>query len=194
MIKIIHRINTVSQLQDVPRKFGVEIDINAYGNRLVLQHEPMTDGEDLEDWLNAYQHRFIIFNVKTEGLEIPTRELAEKYGIESYFFLDVSFPSLLKLTQLEEKRVAVRVSEYESPETALALKGKAQWIWLDTFTRFPIGQVACRSLKDAGYRLCLVSPELLLRPAEVEIPAMQRFLEERGIVLDAVCTKRPDLW
>jgi len=52
-------------------------------------------------------------------------------GISNYFFLDQSFPFLIKWAKLGEKRLAVRVSEYESIDTALTLQEKAEWIWVD---------------------------------------------------------------
>jgi hypothetical protein len=49
-------------------------------------------------------------------------------------------------------------------------------------------------LKNSGFNLCLVSPELQGRNAEIEIPQLANLLAERGIKADAICTKRPDLW
>jgi len=42
-------------------------------------------------------------------------------------------------------------------------------------------------LREWGYRLCLVSPELQGR--EKEIPAYKAEIAARGITFDAVCTK-----
>jgi hypothetical protein len=88
----------------------------------------------------------------------------------------------------------VRVSEYESVESALTLAGKVDWVWVDCFTRFPLSGADAARLQQAGFKLCLVSPELQGRPADSEIPALRSLLAERGIVADAVCTKRADLW
>ena len=86
------------------------------------------------------------------------------------------------------------MSEFESIETALTLAGKVDWIWVDCFTYFPLSEQDARQLKDAGFKLCLVSPELQGRDANVEIPQLASLLKDRNIVADAVCTKRPDLW
>ncbi len=114
--------------------------------------------------------------------------------IQDYFFLDQSFPFLVKWARLGERNCAVRVSEFESIETALSLAGKVDWVWVDCFTHFPLQREDAQRLKAAGFRLCLVSPELQGRDAELEIPQMARLLVERGIQMDAVCTKRADLW
>jgi hypothetical protein len=76
----------------------------------------------------------------------------------------------------------------------MALAGKADWIWVDCFTRFPLSGAQAQLLQSAGFRLCLVSPELQGRDAVSEIPALQALLHAHQIQADAVCTKRPDLW
>lgn len=118
----------------------------------------------------------------------------DSHGITDFFFLDQSFPFLVKWAKAGEQRCAVRVSEFESIDTALSLAGKVDWVWVDCFTRFPLSGDEARRLQDAGFRLCIVSPELQGRNAETEIPAYAALLTERGIAAQAVCTKRPDLW
>jgi len=100
----------------------------------------------------------------------------------------------VKWARAGERRCAVRVSEFESVDSALTLAGKVDWVWVDCFTHFPLSALDGRRLKDAGFKLCMVSPELQGRNADVEIPQLARLLAERGIVADAICTKRPDLW
>ena len=74
------------------------------------------------------------------------------------------------------------------------LAGKIDWIWVDCFTRFALSGADASRLQAAGFRLCLVSPELQGRDAALEIPRLVELLAERMIRPDAVCTKRPDLW
>ena len=76
--------------------------------------------------------------MKEEGLEARLIDLMKAYGIADYFFLDQSFPFLVKWSKLGEHRCAVRVSEFESVETALALARKVDWVWVDCFTHFPV--------------------------------------------------------
>ncbi|MDG0794535.1 hypothetical protein OMP38_29615 [Cohnella ginsengisoli] len=61
---IAHRINTVAELKMVPHEYGVELDLRDYGDRLILQHDPFTDGEDFEEYLKHYQHGTMILNIK----------------------------------------------------------------------------------------------------------------------------------
>jgi hypothetical protein len=191
---ISHRRNTVSELLATDSKYGIEVDIRSKGDRLIIHHDPFVAGESFDEWIDAYRHGTLILNVKEEGLEARLIALMQSKGIADYFFLDQSFPFLVKWSKAGEHRCAVRVSEFESIETALTLAGKVDWVWVDCFTRFPLSAYDARSLKDAGFKLCLVSPELQGRDANVEIPQLASLLKERNIAADAVCTKRPNLW
>ncbi len=191
---IVHRRNTLLELQDTPTKYGVEVDIRSCGGRLIIHHDPMVEGESFEAWIGAYRHGTLILNVKEEGLESQLIVLMQNHGINDFVFLDQSFPFLVKWANAGERRCAIRVSEFESIETALALAGKVGWVWVDCFTRFPLDHEDAQRLKSAGFRICLVSPELQGRKAETEIPLLAQLLADRDIQVDAVCTKQPGLW
>jgi len=194
MHKILHRVNTKDALLKAPKEFGVEVDIRTRGNQLIMHHDPFQDGEDFENWLEVYQHGILILNVKEEGLEERLIKIMQSKGIKDYFFLDQSFPFLVKWAKAGERRCAVRVFEFEWIESALTLAGKVDWVWLDCFTHFPLTLKDIQRLKEAGFKLCIVSPELQGRDAEYEIPLLVNLLKELNIVVEAVCTKCPDLW
>lgn len=191
---IAHRKNTLASLRETPSKYGIEVDIRTFGDELVVHHDPFVRGDSFEAWLNAYHHGTLILNVKEEGLEARLIDLMKQRGITDYFFLDQSFPFLVRWSRLGERRCAVRVSEFESVETALQLSGKVDWVWVDCFTHFPLQHEDATRLQNAGFKLCLVSPELQGRDATTEIPALHALLNERSIRADAICTKQPGLW
>lgn len=191
---ISHRRNTLQELNATDRKYGIEVDIRSYGNDLIIHHDPCEQGESFDEWIADYRHGTLILNVKEEGLEGRLITLMKDKAIEDYFFLDQSFPFLIKWSKAGEHRCAVRVSEFESIETALTLAGKVDWVWVDCFTQFPLSHDDAKRLQNAGFKLCLVSPELQGRDAEKEIPDLIQLLAERNIIAEAVCTKRPDLW
>lgn len=191
---ISHRRNTRKELNATDGKYGIEVDIRSHGNDLIIHHDPCSPGESFDDWISDYRHGTLILNVKEEGLEARLIALMKARGIDDYFFLDQSFPFLIKWSKAGERRCAVRVSEFESIETALTLAGKVEWVWVDCFTHFPLSHEDAKRLQDAGFKLCLVSPELQGRDAETEIPNLAKLLSDRNIVAEAVCTKRPDLW
>ncbi len=191
---ISHRRNTIEELKATPTEYGVEVDIRSDNGKLVIHHDPFASGDDFEKWIKCYQHGTLILNVKEEGLEAPLIELMKRYKISDYFFLDQSFPFLIKWSKQGERRCAVRISEFESIETAYTLAGKIDWVWVDCFTKFPLCGEDAKRLQDSGFKLCLVSPELQGRPAETAIPELAKLLAERYITADAICTKKPELW
>lgn len=194
MILVRHRRNTAEDLRATPVEYGIELDLRSQGERLIVHHDAFVDGEDFERWLDDYRHRLLILNVKEEGLELRLIALMRERGIEDWFFLDQSFPFLIRTARMGESRCAVRVSEFESIDTALTLAGQVDWVWVDCFTRFPLDRAQADRLRGAGFKLCLVSPELQGREAATEIPALRALLAREGIVADAVCTKEPALW
>jgi hypothetical protein len=102
-------------------------------------------------------------------------------AIENYFFLDQSFPFLVKYSRIGVRRCAVRVSEFESINTALTLAGKVDWVWVDCFTQFTLTHDNAKTLQEAGFKLCLVSPELQGRDAQIEIAQTVQLLKDRNI-------------
>ena len=191
---IAHRRNTVVELQSTDSKFGIEVDVRSSGQRLIIHHDPFVEGTDFVEWIESYRHGTLILNVKEEGLEARLIDLMEEKGIDDYFFLDQSFPFLIKWSKAGERRCAVRVSEFESVESAMILAGRVDWVWVDCFTRFPLSNSDATRLQGAGFKLCVVSPELQGRNAETEVPILYDIMSERQIIPNAVCTKRPDLW
>ena len=191
---IAHRRNLISELDATPREHGVEIDIRSYGKELVLHHDPFEPGEKFEEWLKHYAHGLLILNVKEEGLETAVLALLKRHSIESFFFLDQSFPFINKVGRGGERRCAVRVSEYEEPSTALKMAKWIDWVWIDCFTKFPLTREQAKELKQANLKLCLVSPELQGRTSVAEISELTDQVRSFDIEWDAVCTKRADLW
>jgi hypothetical protein len=189
-----HRRNTIELLQQTAPEHGVEVDIRSRGPDLIIHHDAFVDGVSFDEWLSHYRHQTLILNVKEEGLEQRLQELMARAGINDYFFLDQSFPFLIRTSSAGERRSAVRVSEYEGLTSALALAGRIDWAWIDCFTRFPLTKADAHLLSEHGYKLCLVSPELQGRVAEEGIGAMRELLAREAIEPAAVCTKRPDLW
>tara|TARA_X000000950_G_C13884224_1_gene648204 strand:+ start:1818 stop:2423 length:606 start_codon:yes stop_codon:yes gene_type:complete len=184
---IAHRVNTISELLKVPKNYGVEIDIRDFGKKLILNHDPFEDGDTLEDYLKYYDHGTLILNIKSERIEHRVLEIINKYKINKYFFLDSSFPMIYLLTKDNEKNVALRFSEYEGMDTILTMSGKLDWIWVDCFTKLPINIENYKTLKQYGFKLCLVSPEL--QGQEEKLEAYKEFLKNEGIIFDAICSK-----
>lgn len=197
---IIHRINKVSELEKIPEKYGIEIDVRGYGSTLLLSHEPISDPascDDLESFLRHCRRRFIVFDVKEAGYEERILGLARRFGIDDYFLLDVEFPYLYRATRNGHVRnIAVRYSEAEPIENAEAqvIGGKPllDWVWIDTNTCLPLTPEIARRLSP--FKTCLVCPERWGRPKDIPVYIGQmRTLPCR---LDAVMTSLPyaEIW
>jgi len=194
MLKIIHRVNTINELKNVKAEYGVEIDVRNYAGKLILHHEPFKRGDYFEDFCAEFDKSFLILNIKTEGIEEDVLSKIRKYNIKNYFLLDVSFPFIIKLIKTGEKKIAVRFSEFESIETVLSLEGMVEWVWIDIFNKLPLDKDSFIKLKNAGFKICLVSPEILMRPEEIE--SYKKYLKENNIEIEAVMTSQEyaDMW
>jgi hypothetical protein len=190
---IAHRKNTITELLSTSTDFGVEIDIRSSGKDLIIHHDPFCEGESLKAWLSCYNHKTLILNVKEEGLEEDVLALIQRFGIQSYFFLDQSFPFIVKSIRNGIRQCAVRLSEYESIESVLSLRGLIEWVWLDCFSGQPPSSELIKTSQEAGFKVCLVSPEL----QGYEKSVIEIFKYEywgKNIRPNAVCTKFPNLW
>lgn len=209
MLIIDHRRNEVEQLQATPVNFGVEIDLRNHGDDILVTHDPfVTNAPRLEEWLDAFHHRFLIANVKEEGMETKLLPLLERKGIKNFFILDESFPFIRKYALAGIPQFALRISEFEDYRTAinlsqaLAVVGrKVEWIWSDSFTGEPLNPVTAQALRAAGFKICAVSPELhhVNEPEswDSRVTAFLNKLQESTFVQsrpDMVCTKLPAKW
>lgn len=207
MIYVNHRINTSEQLEHVPLQNGVELDVRYHLNELILHHDPFNHHEDnpefFETFLKNWNHQGpMILNVKTEGIERKLIELMKKYNIQNWFFLDLSMPYFVIYAEhaangdidgFGPENLAVRYSERENINYALDFEQKVKWVWVDCFTYLPLDKKSYNALKNSGYNICIVSPELQKHSLD-QIKLFQKKLKDNGIEVDAVCTKRPDLW
>ena len=184
---IAHRVNTIKDLLNTPNKYGVEIDLRDYQDKIILQHDPFKDGECIEDYLKHYNHGTMILNIKSEGIEPAVLKLIKKYNVKDYFFLDCSFPMINFLSSKGEKNIALRFSEFEGLDSIRLMSQKVDWIWVDCFSKLPITPENYKTLKSLNYKLCLVSPELHNQDLKVDL--YKRYLQKEGIIFDAICTK-----
>lgn len=206
MIIIDHRRNSVEQIKATPSNLGVEIDLRSIGKDIVVTHDPFaTDAILFSEWLTHFNHRFLIVNVKEEGLEASVLRLLERHGVSDFFILDESFPFIRKWALAGLSKFAVRVSEFEDKKTVLNLAEwlksqgkKIDWVWVDSFTGNTPLPECMAALRAAGLKVCIVSPEL----HHVEDPASWqshvenfiRSIKKAEIKPDAVCSKLPKTW
>ncbi len=193
MIIIRHRINSINELLNIDSDHGVEIDLRSLGQELILEHEPFKNGVKLSEWLRHYNHKYLIVNLKEDGLETKAIDILNDYRIRNFFFLDQSFPSLYKLSRITPEFCSARVSDFEPISSALSLK--PGWLWFDSHSGdWEYLRDAFLALENQNIKTCLVSPELQRVDSDIEIVNLKTIIKEMSINFDAVCTKLPHNW
>lgn len=188
MLYIAHRINTIEELRNLPEQYGVELDLrDTLEGDIYISHNPFEQGDSFEDYLKEYHHGLMILNIKSERIELKALELLKKYNILDYFFLDSSFPMIYLLSDKGERRMALRLSEFEGMDTIRNMAGKVNWVWIDCFTKIPVDKTEMEELHSLGYKTCFVSPELQGR--EYDLFAYKQIIKEKNLKFDAICTK-----
>ena len=163
------------------------------GSQLILQHDPFTDGENFDEWLDVWRGQFLVLNIKEEGLENRILESLSKKKITEYFFLDQSFPFLQRTVRMGNRKVAARASDIESVETALAID--CEWVWIDCFNGdWSFLEEMIPKLAQANKKICLVSPELVRANSQKELDTLKKVLKSVPFEIDAVCSKDDGLW
>lgn len=189
MVFISHRVNKVEELRELDLQYGVEIDLrDNIDGTIYIEHDPFKLGEDFESYLKEYRHGLMILNIKSERIEYKVLELIKKYSIEEYFFLDSSFPMIHQLAFEGERNIALRYSEFEGLDTLKAMQGKVKWVWVDCFTKIPLDREVFNQIKEMGYKLCFVSPELQGQGEKIE--SYVKYIKDQRIIFDAICTKQ----
>ena len=181
---VIHRINSIKKLKKIPKVYGVEIDIRSYKKKLVLSHDPYKSGDDLKKYLKEYNHSLLVANIKEVGIEDQVIKEIKKANIKKYFLLDVEFPYLYKSTKKGIKNIAIRFSEEESIETVKKYIKKLNYVWIDTFTKFPINKKNNKILNK--FHKCLVSPDRWNRTKDIK--KYIKIIKRNKIRIDSVMT------
>lgn len=163
---IIHRVNTIKELKQIPKKYGCEIDIRTNGNKLILSHDPFTKGDDFIDYLDEYKNGTLVLNIKETGIEDHVLNEVRKREIKNYFLLDVEFPYLYSATLSGEKEIAIRFSEFEPIENLILFNDKLNWIWVDTINQLPISHENLEIIRTL--KSCLVCPSRWGRSNEIK--------------------------
>jgi hypothetical protein len=187
MIFTSHRVNTINKLKKTPKYYGIEADLRDYEKKIILSHDPFKSGDSFNEFLKVYDHKFLVLNIKSEGIESSILKLLKKFKIKNYFFLDCSFPSLMNIIRKGNKNVSIRVSDYESFGTLKKIKYSAKWVWIDCFNYIPLSEKNYKLIKKYKYKICLVSPEL--HGKKINNQNCIKLIKKKRIKIDMICTK-----
>ena len=192
MILVQHRVNKISELKKTPVNFGVEVDLRSKNKTIYLHHDPFKQGEKFEKWIKFFKHKFVILNVKEEGLEKNIIKILSKNKIKNFFFHDQTFSSLIK--NMKKTKVSIRYSEFEEIKNKNFIFKYIKWVWIDHFTKFYLEKKFYNYLKSKRVKICIVSPELISIKHVSKIKGLINKLIKKKIKINAVCTKKPYLW
>ena len=84
-------------------------------------------------------------------------------------------------------RLKNKVIEYEKE----LLEGP-KWIWVDSFDSVWYDDKYIESIKNKGYKIVLVSPELHNRTNKLDYEKIKSMINKK--LVDAICTDAPDRW
>ena len=184
---ITHRINTLDELESIPKDMSIEFDVRDSAGICIVQHDAFKKGVELSVFLDLCKGRFLILNIKSEGIEETVFKMLKERNITDFFMLDCTIPVIYKYTQKGEGRFAIRLSEVEPIDFVLLWTGKIHWVWIDCFSKNILTKDLEIQLHSLGFKICFVSPELQGRINDINIYAKQ--IEFNNIKIDAVCTK-----
>ncbi len=156
MIPIIHRVNTLEKLDSLDSNVGIEIDIRSENGNLVLSHDPQKKSLSLIEFMENYDKKLIVANIKESGIEDSVIEYFTEKGINDFFLLDVEFPFILNNFEKSGKFLSLRFSKYESVESVVNFIDKVQWLWIDTYEDFFLDEQIADILRR--FKTVLVSP------------------------------------
>lgn len=162
---IIHKVNSIKKLNNIPMEYGCEIDIRTDGSKLILNHDPFLKGDNLVDYLDEYKNGTLVLNIKESGIEDFVLEEVRKRDIKSFFLLDVEFPYLFSASEKGEQNIAVRFSEKEPIENVNLFINKVTWIWIDTISKLPINFENIETLNF--FNSCIVCPSRWGRESDI---------------------------
>lgn len=185
----LHRINSIEELDNVPSDKGIEFDVREYKGELVVAHDFGKPGPLLSDFLKKAKDHKLIINVKSEGFLEEVLSYLDINHITNYFFLDLNYPEIVKLSSQGNFKFAVRLSEFESIDKSINLNPR--WIWVDCFNHYDVTENDIKLIREVDAKICLVSPELQGKTFDINaVPKILRF------EIDAVCTKiyNASLW
>ena len=179
-----HRVN---QISDIDLNFGSEIDVRDHNGMIVLSHDyPDNNSQLLTNFIKHFpKNQLLAINIKSCGIEADVNNII-KQTHKNYFLFDFSLPNLLKSIDLNIP-CAIRLSEYEKE-----LFEGPKWVWIDSFDSVWYDHKYLESIKNKGYQIALVSPELHKRINPLDYEKIKSLINKE--LVDAVCTDVVDRW
>jgi len=190
MVKfIIHRVNSSKKISKLNNDiFGLEADLRDYKKKLILSHEPKTNGEEFHQFLKRTE-KTIFLNIKSSGI---LRDIIKLVKNREVYFLDISFSEIDYLIKHNlSKKIILRFSCYENFDLSNKYFKKIKWIWYDYFNQIKITKKHYKYFKKYNKKICIVSPDLLGR--KKDILKYIKYLNINKLIINAVCVKKENV-
>ena len=71
---------------DLGLVYGVEVDVRSYGKKLILNHDALKESLSFDSWLKDFSHKFLIANIKEEGIERQVLKKLKKFDINTSLY------------------------------------------------------------------------------------------------------------
>ncbi len=196
IIPIAHRINSIELSKDLNSRVGIEFDVHAYKDSLVISHDAFIDGEDFDEFIISNKSRRLAINIKEEGIEERVLQKLIENNVKDAFLFDICFPQCYRIGKHDKSRMGIRISQYERPDLKECSKFST-YLWVDTFDgNFWLEPEDIIRFKRLGYKICFVSPELH-RPVLGDFKTYKKRLLDVINLLDdsdSICTKHIEEW
>lgn len=172
--------------------YGFESDLRDFQEHLVISHNIATKHSPLarQVWemiSEINKDCCFAINVKADGLKEPLLKELKKYNITNYFTFDMSVPQMIEYLEMD-LRVFSRQSEFE---TQPVLYDKVAGVWIDGFYDTDwITQDIIDNHIENGKQVCIVSPELHMRPYDLFWKRIKSMNIDFANVM--LCTDLPD--
>ena len=172
--------------------YGVETDIRDQNGSLVISHDvPTVPCLSFQEFLEMAvpdtlsEARVLALNIKSDGLTNLLQRCVSEYPSLNCFVFDMSVPDMRSYLD-SNVSVFTRLSDVEPVPVWLDV---SEGVWLDAFNGEWYSIDVVRDLLSSGKRVCIVSPELHLRPHEVFWARLRSVWSDPKLML---CTDYPD--
>ncbi len=170
--------------------YGFETDFRDFGGKILISHNPPKGNEITADLVfKAYKdsglQEPLALNIKADGLQDMMAELLKRYGIENYFFFDMSVCDTVIYVD-KKLKIASRLSEYE---TEMPFYKESSTVWIDYFKSDGLTIQKVRETLHDKKIACVVSPELHQRSYQNMWSQLTAYKDEPNLYL---CTDKPD--
>lgn len=194
-MKIIkHRVDSIRKSKNLRKVFGVELDIRSHNGKIITGHNIFKKIFFNKIFINKIKKKFIIFDVKEEGIEKKLHTFIKHNKITNYFVINASVPKIIELLKKKIKiNLSLRISCFENISNKKFFINKIKWIWVDSFNNeIPLKLNELKKITK-NFHLCLVSPELVPSNNISTINFIKKNSKKIKF-FSMVCTKKTSLW